>query len=359
MAGADLHLDTQEQGLILDVVEALTSSLQLSEVLPQAYALLSRLLPADYAAICVSRPELPGDYEWAVAQMPLAFFARYHEMAAEDFVRHAVMRQPNRVLRDSEMVPRPVLERSLMYRHCRELGMPLEHVMSVLLDLRLDWHGGITLYRERPRPFTEREQALLQRLTPILASTVRNCRVLGMVQRRGSLLESLFHHQGSECVVLRPPAFEVMRTERATALLERWFTPMERGAGGLPLPLLNQVARLAAGHGGPDTWTREGAGVDLKVSFMALPEQSGGVRPWALLLQETSRAAPVPASWSATLTEREREVVACVLKGWDNQLIADELKCSLGTVKKHLQRIFDKLGVDSRAALLTRAARPG
>jgi DNA-binding NarL/FixJ family response regulator len=104
---------------------------------------------------------------------------------------------------------------------------------------------------------------------------------------------------------------------------------------------------------------RQGAGADLKVSFMSLPEQSGGVRPWAMLLQETSHAVPVPASWNATLTEREREVVVCVLKGWDNQLIAEELECSVGTVKKHLQRIFDKLGVDSRAALLTRATRPG
>jgi DNA-binding CsgD family transcriptional regulator len=358
MAGADLHLDTREQGLILDVVEALTSSLQLSQVLPRAYELLARLLPSDYAAICVSRPEQPGDYEWAVAHMPLQFFARYQEMAAEDFVRHAVMRQPNRVLRDTEMVPRPVLERSLMYRHCRELGMPLEQVMAVLLDLKLDGHGGITLYRELPVPFSDREQALLQRLTPILASTVRNCRVLGMVERRGSLLESLFHHQGSECLVVRPPHLELMRTERATQLLERWFTPMERGAGGLPVALLEQLARLAAGHGGPDTWTRQGVGADLKVSFMALPEQSGGARPWALRLQESPHAPVMPASWSARLTKREQEVVACVLKGWDNQLIAEELGCSLATVKKHVNHVFEKLGLHSRAALLTRAARP-
>ncbi|QSQ21863.1 response regulator transcription factor [Pyxidicoccus parkwayensis] len=33
------------------------------------------------------------------------------------------------------------------------------------------------------------------------------------------------------------------------------------------------------------------------------------------------------------------------------------MKCSLGTVKKHLQRVFDKLGVSSRAALLHHAVR--
>jgi DNA-binding NarL/FixJ family response regulator len=98
--------------------------------------------------------------------------------------------------------------------------------------------------------------------------------------------------------------------------------------------------------------------VDLRVSFVPLPADGSGTRPWAIVLQEVSNTPPMPEPWRMRLTEREVEVVACVLRGWDNQLIADELGCSLGTVKKHLQRVFDKLGVDSRAALLHRATRP-
>lgn len=48
---------------------------------------------------------------------------------------------------------------------------------------------------------------------------------------------------------------------------------------------------------------------------------------------------------------KEVDVPLRVLLGWDNQLIADELGCSLATVKKHLQHIFDKLGIPSRTAL--------
>ncbi|HEX8434293.1 LuxR C-terminal-related transcriptional regulator [Archangium sp.] len=351
-----------EQELTLQLVEALSSSLELSEVLPRAYTVLSRLLPADYAALCVSDPDRPGGYEWAVAKMPLEFFSHYHEFAHEDFVRGAVARQPNVVLRDSEMLPRPELQRSLLYRRCRELEMPLEHVMAVLLDMKHAWHGGITLYRDSPRPFSERDRALLQRLTPVLASTMRNCKMLGEVSRRGALLESLFHHQGAESIVLRPPDTELMRTARATVLLERWFAPMERGPGGLPGVLREQLARLvdaaARGASTPDTWTRTGPGMELRVSYVPLPVDASGTRPWALVLQEMSNTPPLPESWRQRLTEREVEVVTCVLRGWDNQLIADELGCSLGTVKKHLQRIFDKLGVDSRTALLHRATRP-
>jgi len=349
-------LGSHEQALMFDMMEALTSSLELGEVLPRAYGMLSQLLPADYAALCVSRPGQPAEYDWMVAQMPAEFFSHYHEMAAEDFVRGAVVRQPNVVLRDTEMVPREVLERSLLYQRCRELGMPLEHVMAVLLDVRSDWHGGLTLYRERHRPFSDKERGLLQRLTPVLASTVRNCRMLGESVQRGRVLESLFHHQGGESVVLAPPGAELMRTAGATALLERWFTPLERGRDGVPEVLRERLAKLVVEGEVGGAWERSGPEGRLLASFVPLPPMQGR-RPWALVLKEVSDAVVLPAPWRERLTEREAQVAMCVLRGWDNQLVADELGCTLATVKKHLQRVFDKLGVPSRAALLYQAAR--
>ena len=48
------------------------------------------------------------------------------------------------------------------------------------------------------------------------------------------------------------------------------------------------------------------------------------------------------------LTERERDVLRCMVKGLNNNEIADKLIISLGTVKYHVSNIFQKLGVDSR-----------
>jgi len=48
------------------------------------------------------------------------------------------------------------------------------------------------------------------------------------------------------------------------------------------------------------------------------------------------------------LTDREREVLKCMVAGFNNNEIAEKLFVSLGTVKFHISNIFNKLGVDSR-----------
>lgn len=48
------------------------------------------------------------------------------------------------------------------------------------------------------------------------------------------------------------------------------------------------------------------------------------------------------------LTERERDVLKCMVEGLNNNEIAETLVVSLGTVKFHISNIFHKLGVDSR-----------
>jgi NarL family two-component system response regulator LiaR len=48
------------------------------------------------------------------------------------------------------------------------------------------------------------------------------------------------------------------------------------------------------------------------------------------------------------LTERERDVLKCMVEGLNNNEIAERLVVSLGTVKFHISNIFHKLGVDSR-----------
>ncbi|MBD2108947.1 response regulator transcription factor [Nodosilinea sp. FACHB-13] len=56
------------------------------------------------------------------------------------------------------------------------------------------------------------------------------------------------------------------------------------------------------------------------------------------------------------LTDRELQVATLVAMGRPNKQIARQLRISEWTVSTHLRRIFLKLGVDSRAAMVYRCA---
>ncbi|WP_346247277.1 response regulator transcription factor [Sphingomonas rustica] len=59
------------------------------------------------------------------------------------------------------------------------------------------------------------------------------------------------------------------------------------------------------------------------------------------------------------LSSRERAVAALVQRGLRNKEIADELGLTEGTVKVHLHKVFDKLGVRSRTDLILLAQERG
>jgi DNA-binding NarL/FixJ family response regulator len=59
------------------------------------------------------------------------------------------------------------------------------------------------------------------------------------------------------------------------------------------------------------------------------------------------------------LTLREVEVLTRLAQGFTNKEIAESLVISTNTVKRHLQAIFDKLGVHTRAAAAAKATNAG
>lgn len=72
---------------------------------------------------------------------------------------------------------------------------------------------------------------------------------------------------------------------------------------------------------------------------------------WLIVMREESDAAVIEAmSLSLGLTAREAEVLYWVVKGKINRDIADIVGASPATVKKHLERVFGKLGVETRTA---------
>jgi len=70
------------------------------------------------------------------------------------------------------------------------------------------------------------------------------------------------------------------------------------------------------------------------------------------LLADQPRIAQIPKthSYPAGLTAREVEVLRLVAQGLSDAQVAEKLVISPRTVNSHLTSIYNKLGVDSRAA---------
>ena len=84
--------------------------------------------------------------------------------------------------------------------------------------------------------------------------------------------------------------------------------------------------------------------------------QQTGDDDWLIIMQEVSDETVIQAmSLTFKLTAREAEVLYWVVKGKINRDIGDILGASPMTVKKHLEHVFAKLGVETRTAAASMA----
>jgi len=74
---------------------------------------------------------------------------------------------------------------------------------------------------------------------------------------------------------------------------------------------------------------------------------------------DSSELQPVTSPMPTALTDREREVLDWVVEGKTNPEIAIILDISARTVQKHLERVFQKLSVETRTAAAMRAVELG
>jgi DNA-binding CsgD family transcriptional regulator len=177
------------------------------------------------------------------------------------------------------------------------------------------------------RSFGDRDRELARMLQPHLGEIWRNA----SVRRRLSAALSALEHEPSTGVLLLDGAG---RVEYASGSARRILTDhLDVRPGALPIDIvdvreeIDEPLRLAAG--------------DPTIVIDASEDGS------ALLL--TERPAGV-----AALTARERDVMRWVEDGLSNTEIARKLWIQPTTVRKHLEHVFDKLGVRSRTAALSK-----
>jgi DNA-binding CsgD family transcriptional regulator len=231
----------------------------------------------------------------------------------------------------------------------------VESVLGVCLDRGPTMLDGISLNRGR-RDFHERERSLLTVLRPHLAQASRTARAFGRLRADLALAVRALETSGFALVVLAEDRRARLLGPRAATWLQTYFGS-RRGAGRLPEPLARWVR-----HHVDSAQDRSGLPA-LRSPYVV---DRGGARlvvrlvmdaPDTVLLLEEQEVRPGPAAAFAALglSTREGEVVRWVAGGKTTPEIATILGLSPRTVQTYLERVFGKLGVETRAAAVARA----
>jgi DNA-binding NarL/FixJ family response regulator len=144
-------------------------------------------------------------------------------------------------------------------------------------------------------------------------------------------------------------------TPKARRLLAEIFPSQTEQGASLPAAVIEQLMQLR--HEGYKTQARstlETGGRRLEISVLS------PIGPDELLFRLTDLSPEADEQLlqhSLALTSRESEVLLWISRGKSNREIGEILKISPRTVNKHLEQIFQKLGVENRASAAARAVR--
>ena len=115
-----------------------------------------------------------------------------------------------------------------------------------------------------------------------------------------------------------------------------------------------------SGGGSWTSWRKPGAALSADAAAEAWAEGSGMSLHVACELAEVvAHQRPSRQRLAGGLSAREAEVLRLVADGKTNRQISEELVLSERTVAKHLDHVYTKLGVSSRAAAVAFAVRSG
>jgi DNA-binding CsgD family transcriptional regulator len=233
--------------------------------------------------------------------------------------------------------------RGLFNDFYRPLGMTRE------LAIQLVWGpvGSsccVVLHRDG-RDFSERERVTLELVAPHLRAARARIAAQAPLARRLALLERGFE-QTRGALVVGSGGRVLAAGDHARELLLRWFN---ESPAALPDDLAGWWASVREGPAPPAFETVSGER-RLRARLVA-----GADEDLVILSERGDSPAPSELARLLPITRREADVLARLAAGRTNDGIAHDLGISRHTVVRHVESVYTKLDVRTRAAA-TRAA---
>lgn len=318
---------------------------------------LSRVVPADITTYNEVNPrQLRTNWRWNPAiEVPLDLQRAFERhMPEHPVIVHHARAHDGRTLKISDFLDRRRFHRLGLYaeffRH-----FDVEHQMAVTLPAPRPLIIGIALNRSR-RDFTERDRLLLNLLRPHLIQAYWNAGIVAAWQSDLARISEGIDALGRGVVVMSRDGTVRVATGRARRWLAEYFDRSPRPSRELPDALRRWVYDQERQIGLTDDVLAprqplviQRDGRQLTVRLISDP---GGC---VLLLEERHAAPSAKVFISFGLTSREAEVLAWVVQGKTNPEIGIILGIRARTVGKHLERVYSKLGVETRTAAAARA----
>ncbi len=201
--------------------------------------------------------------------------------------------------------------------------------------------------------FVERDRSILNLLRPHLFQAYSNAQKFRQLNQNNRQLQQSLDYLGT--IVLSTEGRVISIAPQAIIWLETYFAKSSY-CSQLPDHLWSWVKHQVNGLVHKSDLAKvckplrvEQNGRELTIRLVI----ESGAR--YLLLLEEQRLASFNSLELLGLSQRETEVLHWLMHGKDNKYIAVQLSIKVGTVRKHLENIYPKLGVQSRTEAVAHA----
>jgi DNA-binding CsgD family transcriptional regulator len=332
--------------------------------LPGAIATaLARAIPCDSAWHVTLEPRRRSfdAVSWPAGVLPAGDNARLYALHERDHpaLGHYERSRDTRAWRLSDLSVEEAWRATELYR---EIYRPLDIEQQLMMLLPSpDRRIRVVAINRRAPAFTDGERLLLELFWPHLALAWRTTR---RAARHGA--QSVADADGGRrgIMVVRSDGRVSLCSEPARVWLREYFGPLEmfhrvQLPGPLRAWLEERLAAERTGHLIPPT-RRDPMVIakdDRCLVIRLILDQAKDEH--LLALDEELLTAPPTSLEALGLTGREAEVLAWVAQGKTNREIGMILGASARTVQKHLEHVFQKIGVETRTAAILRAWQAG
>jgi DNA-binding CsgD family transcriptional regulator len=225
-----------------------------------------------------------------------------------------------------------------VYRHMR-----VEYQIAATIKLEPDRITAFALSRQR-NDYTERDRAILEMLRPHLVIALNN---LALAEERQTILDSTD-------LALKELSSATIIVDRQDRILYhtgpglKWIGAASQGI--LPVQISSWLNHAITSTRGQTMSLNSEAG-EIRIRFV--PTDSPQRRLLVLTAGTVRQMAPARTN-DFGLSKRQLEVARWIGHGKTNTEIAGILGISPRTVQKHIEHIFEKMGVKTRVAVATR-----